>query len=255
MAHYVVTVAVADLLALPQFGAERLSQVLYGEQVMATEAAETYVKVRQQDGYEGWVQRTLISPGEEHHHTGRIRFLRTLRLRLPDPPYQLLYGSPLAGKVTRQGSFDCRLPSGKSLVLRETQCSPGRKLSVDEKRRLVVREARRFLGVPYLWGGLTSGGLDCSGLVQSVYKMTGSMLPRDTKDQIAVGQRISRNEVVAGDLLFFNRHVGIALAVDRIIHSSYSGGGVSINELRPGGTYPYREDLDRDFQTARRVIV
>jgi cell wall-associated NlpC family hydrolase len=117
----------------------------------------------------------------------------------------------------------------------------------------VIREARRFLGVPYLWGGISPAGFDCSGFVRAIFSRFGIRVPRDTRDQVKAGIKVDRVNVRPGDLLFFNRHVGIALRHNRMIHASLGGGGVGINSLRPGDD-DYRKDLDDSFVTARRLL-
>jgi cell wall-associated NlpC family hydrolase len=78
-------------------------------------------------------------------------------------------------------------------------------------------------------------------------------MPRDTKDQITMGERVDRDCIKTGDLLFFRRHVGLAIGRTHLVHASRGGGGVRINALVPG-LPDYREDLDRDFVQARRMI-
>ncbi|MCK4632599.1 MAG: C40 family peptidase, partial [candidate division Zixibacteria bacterium] len=74
-----------------------------------------------------------------------------------------------------------------------------------------------------------------------------------TKDQIKEGCEIERDQMKHGDLIFFDRHVGIACGEDSIVHASLGGGGVRVNSIRPGGV-DYRQDLDRDYRTTRRII-
>lgn len=118
--------------------------------------------------------------------------------------------------------------------------------------RLIVKEARKFLGTPYLWGGSSPCGFDCSGLVQAIYRTFGIYLPRDSKDQKRIGRKIAHKDIAVGDLLFFRGHVAIAINRYRFIHSSLGEGGVAINSLRPGDQ-DFREDLNDSFLGARRV--
>lgn len=100
--------------------------------------------------------------------------------------------------------------------------------------------ARKALGVPYIWGGnsLTSG-VDCSGLVQQVFKQFGIQLPRVTYEQIGVGASVPRNKMAVGDLVFFDTdrsksgpdHVGIYLGNGKFIHAPRPGKGVQISSL------------------------
>ena len=90
-------------------------------------------------------------------------------------------------------------------------------------------------------------------MVQRVYARFGIILPRDSKDQRKAGHRITGDEILPGDLLFFSGHVAVAIDKYRIIHSSLAEGGVAINSLNPEDS-DFRKDLFDTFLEARRVI-
>lgn len=106
---------------------------------------------------------------------------------------------------------------------------------VDRTQNLVLN-AMGFMGIPYRWGGTTpEGGFDCSGFVQYVFKQAaGLVLPRSSFDQIRQGTVVGRDELQAGDLVFFNTmratasHVGIYIGENRFIHSPRRGKNVEI---------------------------
>ena len=121
----------------------------------------------------------------------------------------------------------------------------------------IVRTARMFTGFPYLWGGLSPKGLDCSGLVKLSYFMNGLILLRDARQQIDTGVTLDCNDIKgnlkAGDLVFFGRpadgqrprsvtHVGIYMGDGMMIHSSLR---VRINSLLPGRS---------DSYTSKRIV-
>ena len=81
----------------------------------------------------------------------------------------------------------------------------------------------------------------------------GVLIPRDTRDQRNEGIKVKREETKSGDLLFFDRHVGFAVSGNRIIHCSIGRGGVQIDSLSPD-SIDYREDLDKSFLEARRIL-
>jgi cell wall-associated NlpC family hydrolase len=101
----------------------------------------------------------------------------------------------------------------------------------------VAATALDFRGVPYRNGGTTPAGFDCSGLVQYVLSRYGRDLPRQTRDQFTAGVRVSRDQVRAGDLVFFSTvapgasHVGIALDEEEFVHAPSSRGVVRVERL------------------------
>jgi len=115
-----------------------------------------------------------------------------------------------------------------------------------------VRTAMQYKGVRYRYGGMTSRGMDCSGLVARVLRVHGIDAPHNSKALYALGQPVSRDQLHAGDLVFFHTtragisHVGIYIGNGRFIHASSSGGCVQIDRLDTGY---YREH----YVGARRV--
>jgi hypothetical protein len=120
-----------------------------------------------------------------------------------------------------------------------------------EERQLFIRVATGFLGAPYRLGGSSVKGLDCSAFVRKIYEFFGVTLPRTAREQARIGISVLREELEAGDLVFFNTrrllgHVGIYIGNNEFVHASSRNKGVRIDSLKE----PY---YDRHFIKAVRL--
>jgi peptidoglycan hydrolase-like protein with peptidoglycan-binding domain len=141
--------------------------------------------------------------------------------------FQRRHGVPATGMVGPLTRRALRRASHRGAV----HHTAGRRLTVG---RRAVRIARRYLGVPYRWGGASPGsGFDCSGLVMYVYAQLGVGLPHYTVSQYRYGRRVRRSRLRRGDLVFFNGlgHVGIYIGHNRMIHAPSTGQSVKISRL------------------------
>lgn len=123
-----------------------------------------------------------------------------------------------------------------------------------EKMEDVIRQAYSLLGVPYLWGGMSSKGVDCSGLVRISFLMNDILLPRNATQQIKCGKEVDLKDIQRGDLIFFGNtetgaitHVGIYLGNGEFIHASHL---VRVNSLIPGAEN-YYENAHRLIRACR----
>jgi cell wall-associated NlpC family hydrolase len=129
----------------------------------------------------------------------------------------------------------------------------------------ILKTAYRFMGIPYLWGGTSTKGMDCSGFTKTVYFLNGIVLQRDASQQVNTGELVDVKNgwenLQAGDLLFFGRkaegdkkeritHVAIYIGDGDFIHAA---GRVRINSLNPTKTY-YSKYRDNSFIRAKRIL-
>lgn len=170
------------------------------------------------DGYVGWLPRNALSetPGQVTHRVGA---LRTLVFAAPDiktPPIcSLSFGSMV--EVSREdGMFAVTVAGG--FIPRRHLAAP------DFREAEPVAVAQRFLGTPYYWGGKTSLGLDCSGLVQLALQACGVEAPRDSDMQRALGTAVAFDSgltnLARGDLVFWKGHVGFCAGEGQFVHAN-----------------------------------
>jgi cell wall-associated NlpC family hydrolase len=261
MKYGIVIRNVIDLRAEPDFRSERRSQLLYNELIRFEKEKDGYLQASQDDGYTGWVDRRAVREIGQDSFNDFGQSLNyqvkdaTARVNTPENaglPAFLFYSTAVGVTGMKGQSAVIRSVTGREARIRAGAIAEsGEKMTPDGDR--VIREARKFMGAPYLWGGVTPCGVDCSGLVQKVFRFLGIDLPRDSRDQIRAGVEINRDVITKGDLLFFEGHVAIVIDRFRLIHSSLAEGGVTVNSLRPGDVN-YRKDLDETILCARRIL-
>ncbi len=246
----------------PRYNCERASQLLFLEPLKTGKTSGDYIRVEQADGYSGWADIRFLKELSAAEYENQIKsanaVVSTFDARLIDNnndsilPHFLYYGTRLKVTATLDGSYRLKHPSGKSAYIKRNQLRPIKKKATVTAKKL-VKEASKWLGVPYLWGGMTPAGFDCSGFLKQIFGQFNIVLPRDTKDQILEGDKVDRQSIKTGDLIFFKRHVGMAITKDKLIHCSVGSAGVAIESIESGQP-DYRQDLDRDFAEARRII-
>lgn len=107
------------------------------------------------------------------------------------------------------------------------------------KRQIVQKTAKKYLGVPYIWGGFSPRGFDCSGLIRYVYAKINIFLPHNARLQYNYGKPVSRTNLQVGDLVFFSNlgHVGMYIGGGNYIHSPRSGSYVKLSRLSDRTNY------------------
>jgi gamma-D-glutamyl-L-lysine dipeptidyl-peptidase len=266
--HAVATAAVVPLLAGPVISETHVSQAVMGRRLTVLRQRGRWLQCRSDDGYLGWVHRgyvRLVSEAEarawEVGAGGEVCI--SLGAEVLDD------GGEVAGRLP-WGARALRLPDGTVYMPNGTAGHPrGTLLPLAERPqrfppdgRRMVETAAMWLGAPYLWGGVTMAGVDCSGLVQAVFHLHGIGLPRDSDQQARTGQPVEPDEdfgnLQPGDLLYFAEtparisHVTMSMGGSRIIHSSLGNGGVARNDLL--GKVPFERELREIFVCARRHV-
>lgn len=228
------------------------SQALLGEPVLVEEERDGWARVvlpaqpssKDARGYPGWLPSAQLVDWDRPSTAPAV-------VRVPTTA---LHHSPAGDVAVADVSFATALPLAGGAVdgwlpvhvpdRDEPGWLPESAVEIDPAGAPapgdLLAAARQFCDLPYLWGGTSGLGLDCSGLVHVVYRRFGLAVPRDAHDQAAAGQvRVSPADAVAGDLLFFARpdqevhHVGIATGSGWMLHSPETGRGITEEPLAP----------------------
>lgn len=201
---------------------EIVSQVLFGEHFEILEKNNQWFKIKlQYDNYEGWIDSKQIQ-------------------LIPENSYQnltddtIILNADLLEYITGTNNLMLPIPLGASLsflnhldINKDNFEFEGTKTSGKKNKDNLIKTSFMYLNAPYLWGGKTPFGIDCSGFTQMVYKLNGYHLLRDASQQATQGEALSFiEESEPGDLAFFDNdegsiiHVGIIMDDNYIIHAS-----------------------------------
>jgi cell wall-associated NlpC family hydrolase len=227
-----ISEAIAPLLDAPSSGATLLTQALKGERVMIYERTSEGWAWGQldRDGYVGWLpDSALAKPHAAPTH--KVTAIRTFAF--PGPSIKL----PPSATLVMDSFLTVTREDGVFAVTREGWYLPRQHLGeIDRFEKDFVEVAERFLGTPYLWGGKSSLGIDCSGLVQIALNAAGTGCPRDSDmQQDGLGRTLDPAEskkLQRGDLIFWKGHVAIVRDADSIVHANAHHMATTIENTR-----------------------
>ena len=243
----VVSVSVANLRGRPGHSQELVTQALLGTPLRILKARGGWLYVQTPNDYLAWtsdrLQRMTPAAFDVWRQRDKVIVTETYAVARSEPRTDatpvsdLVAGCLLAIEGEQGGWLRVRYPDGRDGFLPGGAARPFRDWleDADDDPERIVATARRFLGVPYLWGGTSTKGMDCSGFTSTVYLLNGVVLPRDASQQVRAGEPVAFadgfQDVQKGDLLFFGRaadggteervtHVGISLGGPRFIHAA-----------------------------------
>jgi hypothetical protein len=216
--HGICNLSVTPLRSSPSDESEIETQLLFGDFVTVLEKGAPWIKIKNQsDGYEGWMDFKQLTYIDETTFTKGISITHqvlkqgTLALDGPNGELTIMFGSSLPF-----------LKNGQITLGEETYIV---KSTFHESNKSTVDYFKMYLNTPYLWGGKSIFGIDCSGIVQNCFKAVGIELPRDASKQVFIGEDIKWQDREIGDLVYFISsngkvtHVGLLVELDQIIHA------------------------------------
>ena len=243
--HKLVHVAtnLTGLYEKPTFGMPLSSELCYGTELEVLEEEKKWVFTRQRDGYLGWAYRGYLGEGSAPEATHLV-LAPAIEVRAePDETSEIvtrvMSGTGVTVEETR-GDWSSISANKKGWIssrhLRAITDLPG---SLEEKRKLIVEDSQRMKGIPYLWGGTSGNGIDCSGFARLLHRWVGLIIPRDADMQYRAARPVEPPFEV-GDLFFFAEkdsarhitHVGVSLGGWKVIHSSRANNGVYIDNVQ-----------------------
>lgn len=215
---------------------EMVSQILFGEQYQILEERKKFSRIRiSHDKYEGWICNKQVTEVEKTVYDNLIDSKKYYTTDVLDIIKSDSFQTIVMGSVLPN------LKKGEFLLNNIHYTFEGDHTKLKKDKSILVEHAMMYLNTPYLWGGRTPFGIDCSGFSQIVYRLSGIDIPRDAYQQSEIGTTLSFiEESEAGDLAFFDNndgkiiHVGIILENNHIIHAS---GKVRIDRIDQQGIF------------------
>lgn len=241
----------APLRLQPRFDALLETELLFGDTAIVYDESEGWAWVQAEgDAYVGYAPcDALLAAVADTTH--RVAALRTYLYPAPDikaPPLEMLSMNARVAVAGERGRF-CQLTNGRFIIADHLA-------DAGEYESDFVDVAERFLGTPYLWGGRTSVGLDCSGLIQLALQAAGRECPRDTDlQEKSVGEAVPVMEdfkaLRRGDLIFWSDHMGVMLDGERLLHANAFHMAVAVEKL--GEAVTRIADVEGPVTSIRRM--
>lgn len=270
--------SVEKLHSSNSYGSETVSEVLLGMPVKLLDKKGGWRRVQTPERYIGWVSEAIrtMTESELHGYNKKPKVVLTslyaLSYEKADVKSQtvsnLVIGDMLVLNGTKGKFYQVTYPDGREAYI---QKSDAKELNnwlkdINFTQESVVKTAKRFMGVPYVWGGTSSQGLDCSGFTKLVYFLHGVILPRDASQQVLTGKPVDEeadfSKLQPGDLLFFGTksteenqkervvHVAIYIGNNRFIHASDY---IQVGSLDPGDSLFDEYNTNRYLRTKRII--
>lgn len=255
----IINQPVVNIYRRPEKDTEVKSQSIYGSPVEVIEQLSDWFKIKTVDEVQGWVHSSHVSSNLSFEKSDNLRPVKNLFAHIyrvtdttPFPPLLTIpYGSLIKlDETVDKGErwVQMELISGEKAWIQRGDIDFAPQIKTLEE---TITFSKKFLGLPYTWGGTSSYGFDCSGFVQMLFKEMGFLIPRNSKDQAEcpLFMSVAQEDLQPGDLVFFGKtriiHVGLYLGNDEFIHSGMTELPIIMISTLQSGKY--------NFLSARRI--
>ena len=243
----VVKISVANLRDEPKHSAQLVTQATMGMPLKVYKKDGGWFYIQTPDGYLAWVDYGGIENKTEEEFSEWKKAEKLIYLKPFGSSYEkadnssqsvsdLVAGDVLELLSEENGYFKAKYPDGKEAFISASEAKPYQDWlsSLEMEKEDLVETSKKLMGLPYLWGGTSPKGVDCSGFTKTVYFLNGIVIPRDASQQVHTGKLVdttkSFENLIPGDLLFFGRpatdstservvHVGMWIGDNQFIHS------------------------------------
>jgi len=249
----VISETVADVFSEPDIKSVRITQAIFNQPVTILEENDNWFKVEVVDGNIGWIKSNYIDKDCSSIEAGKYKYKIVITAKSKAISSQAkggitikeaVMGTEFYSNFKEDDLYEVTLPgkaTGWIKGIGTIEIPVDGKISETSAEDFVATLAK-FKGTEYLYGGISSWGIDCSGLTYICSRLNGINLPRDIEDQFNIGKKISLDEIKAGDLIFFSAnkdtedisHVGVYIGDNQFIHASKEKGYVMYTSLDTG---------------------
>lgn len=272
----VIKISVANLRSHPKHSAELATQAILGTPVKIYKKYENWYLIQTPDNYISWVDSGGVElmdtvTANDWKSSSKVIFTKTYghTHSTPDKNTQVV-SDIVAGGILEKinevpGYFKVKYPDGRTAYIDKNEAEEYGQWTqdLDPTTASLVATSKQFMGVPYLWGGTSTKGVDCSGFTKTIYFLNGMVIPRDASQQVHTGKPVDSTKnfehLIEGDLLFFGRkatdstpekvvHVGMWIGNNEFIHASEM---VRISSMDPKAPNFDEYNLNRYLRTKR----
>lgn len=276
----VVYISAANIRSQPRHSGELATQATMGMPLRVLKKEGDWHLVQTPDKYISWMQGSFVPMNRAKYDAWQAKekaiFTNIYGFAYADPVKDdSIISDLVAGNVMElvdesSQSYAVRLPDGRSAYVRKSQSAPFSDwvAEAEANESTLVNTAYQLMGVPYLWGGTSAKGVDCSGFTKTIYFMNGQILPRDASQQVHAGELVDEEKnfdnLRPGDLLFFGyaatdstrervTHVGMWVGDDQFIHSPGLEARVKISSIDPESEFYDAYNFNRYLRTKRMI--